>query len=103
MFHAPTSGIRRVALALQVMLDQELEGGGVPGLEVEDLAGDGDGLVDPTEGQFGAAEAAEAGGGVGVLDVELGLDFFCGESGKEEEKKEGCGLRVSWLAAAHWW
>jgi hypothetical protein len=47
-------------------------------------------------------DAAEAGGGVGVLDVELGLNFFCGE-GCEEQKERGCaaiqdGVSVCW----HW-
>jgi hypothetical protein len=45
-------------------------------------------------------DAAEAGGGVGLFYVPLGLDFFCGE-GCGEEEKEGCGVAISAGVSAH--
>ena len=78
-------------------------GGDVAGLpEVAAVFGAEDGAVGaagPGDSAAYVVDAAEAGGGVGVLDVELGVNFFCGEGCEDEE--EGCGVAIWACLSAH--
>src|SRR3984885_13561517 len=63
------------------------DGAGLP--EVAAVFGAENGAVGsagPGDSAAYVVDAAEARGGVGVLDVELGVNFFCGEGGDDEKQ-----------------
>ena len=63
------------------------DGAGLP--EVAGVFGAEDGAVGaagPGDSVADVVDAAEAGGGVGLFDVELGVDFFGGEGCDEEDE-----------------
>ena len=73
--------------------------------EVAAVFGAEDGAVGSAGPGYSATyvvDAAEAGGGVGVFDVELSVNFFCGEGCEEQKERCGAAIQDGDSVCWHW-